>query len=440
MNEWYDAEQRVERARELFEQRKWPEALDELRAAIESNPFNGGWRFNVGLILDEMGRYDEAVEAYRQVLEIDTDDLQAMNHLGVDLCRVARRREALEIFERIQSIDPSFEPGYCNRIIVYTELGEHDRAEEMFYLARLCKEHCPHCYFNIACSLAERGLYDKAIHCWQRTLDMDATHPHVHPRLAEAHWRKGDLETARRHYLTALRRDPGDAGLLLDLGQLLIEMDRHAEAGEKFRRAVELAPDAPAPRCCLGQWLAGAGQVAEGMMELQRALRLDPTFPGAHLRLATLCRAQRDAEGTRMHLRGELLLRPEDPRLLMDLSDLLLDEGDQRAAVVCLRRVVQQQPDNAKALQNLGVALCLLGRLDEGIVQFRKALRIRPEEPALAYNVALGYLLSRKYPRAKATVERGLRVNPSNRPLRNLALRIAVSRILHRLRRILRRR
>jgi tetratricopeptide (TPR) repeat protein len=68
MNDWNDAERRVERAQELFEQRKWQEALEELRAATDINPYNSGWYFNIGLTLDEMGRLDEAVEAYKQAL------------------------------------------------------------------------------------------------------------------------------------------------------------------------------------------------------------------------------------------------------------------------------------------------------------------------------------------------------------------------------------
>ena len=56
MNDWDDAERRVEKAQELFEQRRWQEALEELRAAISINPYNGGWFFNVGLTLDELER------------------------------------------------------------------------------------------------------------------------------------------------------------------------------------------------------------------------------------------------------------------------------------------------------------------------------------------------------------------------------------------------
>ena len=124
MSDWNDAERRVEKAQELFEQRRWVEALEELRAAISINPYNGGWFFNIGLTLDEMGRHEEAIDAYRRALAIDEADLQAMNHLGVDLHRVGNFEEALRTFEKIEQLDASFESAYCNRIITYTEIGD----------------------------------------------------------------------------------------------------------------------------------------------------------------------------------------------------------------------------------------------------------------------------------------------------------------------------
>ena len=131
-----------------------------------------------------------------------------MNQLGVDLHRVGQYQDAIRTFNRIECLDPSFEPAYCNRIITYSELGQHENAEEMFYLARLYREHCPHCYYNMGCSLAERGLYDKAIYCWQRTLDLDDRHLDVRVRIANALWHKGEFEAARQHFLAGLRPGP----------------------------------------------------------------------------------------------------------------------------------------------------------------------------------------------------------------------------------------
>src|SRR5947209_1444860 len=201
MNDWYDAEQRVERAKELFDQRKWSEALEELRAAVSLNPYNGGWFFNIGLTLDEMQRFDEAVEAYRQALEIEPDDVDALQHLGSDLSRLGRHKDALETFQRIEALDPAFEPSYCARIETYRQLDDHERAEEMFYIARQYKEECPDCYYNVGASLYDRGLFDKALYCWQKALDLDERHPEVHLRIAEAYRSKGKLDKARQHYL-----------------------------------------------------------------------------------------------------------------------------------------------------------------------------------------------------------------------------------------------
>src|ERR1700712_148210 len=129
MNDWHDAEQRVERAQELFEQQKWSEARELLRAAVAINPYNPAWQFNIGLTLDEMERYGEAIEAYEQALALLPADLESLNHLGIHLPRVGRFQDAIKTFERIEQIDATYEPAYCNRIAAYGELGDHDKAE-----------------------------------------------------------------------------------------------------------------------------------------------------------------------------------------------------------------------------------------------------------------------------------------------------------------------
>jgi len=272
-NDWSEAERRVERAQELFEQHKWQEALEELRRATSINPYNAAWFFNIGLTLDELGRTDEAIEAYTQSLQIEPEDLQALNHLGVDLHQAGRFREALQTFENIEKLDPTFETCYCNRILTYTELGDHQKAEEMFSLARLYKEECPHCYYNIGVSLATRGMHDKAIFCFHKSLDLHGgAHPQVHVRIAESLRAKGDFEQSRRFYLTSLRQEPGSTAILLDLADLLMEMRRWDEAAEKIGRAIELVPNDPAGHCTQGRWMLARGRSAEALEALSRAL------------------------------------------------------------------------------------------------------------------------------------------------------------------------
>jgi tetratricopeptide (TPR) repeat protein len=434
-NDWNDAERRVERAQELFEQHKWQEALDELLLATTINPYNGGWFFNIGLTLDELGRHVEAIDAYRRALAIEPDDLQALQHLGNDLHETGQFDAAIKTFEQMEGVEPTFEPSYCGRILAYSELGNHEKAEEMFYLARLYKEHCPACYYNIGCSLAARGLYDKAVFCWTKTLDAAgnspgaAGHAEVHVRIAEALWNKGELEHARQHFVLGLRQDPGSTQTLLDLADLLIEMERWDEAGEKIRRAIELAPEDPASHFCYGRWLLHRGRDEQAIASLKRALQLDPTFPGAHLLLGELHHRRDELPDARQHLRAELMLRPEEQQILMDLANLLLDVGEARAAVACLKRLTQLNPDSTFAWQNLGVAQCFRARYQDGIAACQEALRLDPRNVSASYNLALAYSKISEWDLAIAHARSGLSIAPRDASLQRLEFRLRVLRI-----------
>ena len=429
-NDWNDAERRVERAQELFEQRRWQEALEELRAATSINPYNGGWFFNIGLTLDEMGRLDEAIEAYRQALEIDANDLQALDHLGIDLHRIGHFEHALVPLKRSsRSSRPSSRPT-ATASSPTARLGDHERAEEMFYLARLYKEHCPHCYYNIGCSLERPAVSTtRRSTAGRRRLIFDE----ILPRRADPH--RGGARGERANWkrpgsitCSALRQDPGDIDTLLDLGELLIRNGPDGEAGEKFRRAIELAPEDPAGHFWHGQWLLRCNNERRSDRRLRSArLVLDPTFAGAHLRLGEPITSA-DVERLRRHLRAELLLRPQDPQVLLELANLLLDTGQIRRR----RRMPASgwshlDADNISAWQNLAVAQ-FTARYGEGIAACQEALRQDPHNLMAAYNLALALGQLRQYDEAVACVHAALEIEPRHPRLQNLELHLRILR------------
>jgi len=442
MNDWHDAERRVERAQELFDQRKWQEALEELRQAVRINPFNGAWFFNIGLILDELTRYEEALDAYREAVKIEPNNLQSLNNLGVDLHRTGRFKQALRTFERIAAVDATFEPCYCQRIVTYSELGDHEKAEEMFYTARLYKEECPNCYYNIGCSLAARGVYDKAIYCFQKCVDMDGAHPQTHCRLAECLWKKGELEQARRHYLSDLRQSPGRTETLLDLGELLLDMGRVEEAGEKFRRAIELAPNHPGGYFRHGRWLLRFEKFGAAQGQFLRVLQLDPTFVGAHLELARLAHRRGDGEETRAHLRSELLLRPQESRVLLGLANLWMDIDESRTAIACLKRLIGQEQGNADAWLNLAVAQFTRREYEEGIGSCQRVLALEPRNTLAMYNLALAFERMGRFQMALDWTRRAMQLEPKDVSLQRLEIRLRIlkfkARVVSAVRRMLR--
>ncbi|MGA3065788.1 MAG: tetratricopeptide repeat protein [Tepidisphaeraceae bacterium] len=424
MNDWSEAEHRVEKAQRFFEQRKWGEALRELQLATSVNPYNSSWFFNMGLILDELGRFEEAADAYEHASRIDPHDLATLNHLGVAQFRMGRLEPAVTTFRQIESLDPSYEPSYCNRILIYSQLGQHDLAEEMFYTARLYKEHCPHCFYNMGVSLEARGLHDKAIFCWTRALDLQGGQGDVYLRIGQALWKKGELEQARRSFLTDLRLNPGRTRTLLDLGELLLDMGRQEEAGEKFRRAIELAPSEAGGHYHLGRLLFKIGSEDQALECFATALVLDPTFVGANLGLGRIYYRRHCLTDARRHLRAELQLRPQNPRILLELGNLLMDCGESRSALVCLKWLVGVDPEYIPGWLNLAVTQFARGHWQEGIASCMTALTKDSQNGMAMHNLALAYERLGQYRSALTWVRRAQLVCVNDAALQRLELRV----------------
>jgi tetratricopeptide (TPR) repeat protein len=424
VNDWSEAEHRVEKAQRFFEQRKWSEALRELQLATSVNPYNSSWFFNMGLILDELGRFEEATDAYQQANRIDPRDLPILNHLGLAQFRMGRLEPAVATFRQIESIDAAYEPAYCNRILVYAQLGQHELAEEMFYTARLYKEHCPHCFYNMGCSLEARGLYDKAIFCWTRALDLQGGQGDVYVRIGQALWKKGELEQARRSFLTDLRLNPGRTRSLLDLGELLIEMGRQEEAGEKFRRAIELAPSEPGGHYHLGRLLLKSGDEDQALECFAATLELDPTFVGANLGLGKIYYHRHQLTEARRYLRAELQLRPQNRSILLELGNLLMDCGEGRTALVCLKWLVGIEPNYIPGWLNLAVAQFAREHWQEGIASCMTALNKDSQNGLAMHNLALAYERLGQYRSALTWVRRAQLINGNDPALQRLDLRV----------------
>lgn len=420
------AGQRVLKARRLYESGKLDEALAELYAAIDASPCNSDWQFDLGLTLDAMGRFEEAILAYRHALDLNEADLDARNLLGEDLTRMGRLIEALEQFELIEQSDPGFEASYCNRIITYTQMGDHDMAETMFFLAQQIKEDCPLCYNNIGSSLYERGLYDRAIYCWRRALEIQGNYPRVNVRLAEAYRAKGDLPQARKHYLAELGQRPHDVNTLVDLAELLIESDQLAEAGEKLQRAMDLDPGCLAGHFCRGQLAVKLGRWEEAEKHFRRVASLDDAFPEAHLELGELLLRRGLLAEAQRHLLKEFGRSPGDPTTMLRLGKALMKASLPRQANELLRRLVTIDPEKPEAHLCLAGSWLMLGNADEGVRHCLRALTLRPEFSAALYSLALAYVRKGEMGQARQSLEKAQQADPRDERIRWLAWRLGM--------------
>jgi tetratricopeptide (TPR) repeat protein len=115
------------RASMLWAQRRKPEAIAEMRRALECAPGDIECEARLGTFLAENNDARDAEAIFRHLLETDSDNPQLWLNLGVTLSRQGRHTESTEAFERALRC-PGFP--HCDYVSVAIQLRERSRADE----------------------------------------------------------------------------------------------------------------------------------------------------------------------------------------------------------------------------------------------------------------------------------------------------------------------
>ena len=436
MNEWLNAEAQAERAQRFYEAGQWHKALDALTRALEVNPSQSDWHFGLGLTLEALGRHGEAAEAFERVLELRGDDVETMLDLASNLTHDDRPQEALSVLERVNEIDPDCEQGYCLRIEAYAALEDHDNAEQMFYMARQIVDECPACYDYVARSLTARGDWYRAIWCWHQTARLDPKYPGVYANLAKTHWRRGRYLRAQRLYVRQLRHDPGDIQTLLDWGRMLIEMGQVAQAGEKFRRVLELDTQVAEARLHLGELDLRSGRLDGALTQFNAAHRLAPELPGIDLGLAMIAHQQSRNGKALALLRRELTHERHNSEQSLRIARLLVDLHQPNRATQVLTELINDGLEPPRGREHLvnallcrGVAHTATGRAQRSVADYRRAVQLAPNCVAAMLRLAELYLSQGRLKRSAYWLRRARRVMPADTRLRQLRKRLILASV-----------
>ncbi|NOT00096.1 MAG: tetratricopeptide repeat protein [Phycisphaerales bacterium] len=437
MSDWFEAERRAERAQQLSEARRWAEALSELEAALEIIPGNAMWLGHRGFLLDQLDEFELAVEAYALALERDPDDRDLLLALAIDQLRVGRVDESLASFHRVTELHPDFEPGYCYQISAYAELGDHEKAEETFYVARQLRAECPFCYYHMALSLNDRGDHRRAIHCLERVLRIDPQFEGVRGLIAQAYRGLNDVEKARENYLIAIREDPGDVDLMSEFGDLLLESGDADGAAAKFRHVLELSTDHIDARFGLGRAALALDKLDTASEAFEHVRTVEPDYEGLDLHLGTVCLRQGRWDKARDHLAIAAADDPDDVQAQLLLGNCQLQLRRPAEAAEAFRRAITLDPMLANAHHNLGVCCFLLDKHDEGIEHCRKAIELKPDYLMAIVKTTLAYQRIGRFREARTMITYGLKVDPENAMFAQLRKRLWRVRLRYAFRRML---
>jgi tetratricopeptide (TPR) repeat protein len=169
-----------------------------------------------------------------------------------------------------------------------------------------------------------------------------------------------------------------------NLGCLLAQEGRIAEAKEQFIQALHLNPDYPHAHNNLGYLLAREGRLDEAKEHLMRALRFQTAYANAHCGLAEIMAAQGQPKEALSHCLQALSIDPYRYEAQHIAASLLASQGRVKEAIVHDYKAFQIKPDYVPSLNAL--AWYLSTDPDPATRDGRQAVRLAEKARILVSN------------------------------------------------------
>ena len=132
--------------------------------------------FQKGLDLEETGSpIEEAIDAYRKVLEFNPSAAGALVNLGTIYYRQRKFAEAEKYYAAAVAADSQYPLAQFNLGNLYDELGRADEAAEHYRRALALNPTYADAHFNLALLCERNGDALKAVHHWKAYLKLDSS-------------------------------------------------------------------------------------------------------------------------------------------------------------------------------------------------------------------------------------------------------------------------
>ena len=219
--------------------------------------------------------------------------------------------------------------------------------------------------------------------------DHETLHRHIialNPRARDAHLNLGILLYNQARYAEALavariavEQRPDHSKAYAYLGAILNALSRFEEAETHLRRAIALNPQEKNAHFNLGNTLCEQGRYEEALEVARVAVEQRPDFAEARTTLGIALTALGHFEEAEVHLRRAIALNPRTQNVHFNLGMILYYQGRYEEALDATHVAVEQRPDFALGSINLGLALNALGRSKEAETHLRHALELNPQ-------------------------------------------------------------
>ncbi len=432
---------------------KGDKALSVLDRAVELDPEAGEAYFSKGLLLLNLKRPAEAEQAMRAGIARSPDNAVGHYQLGRVLLEEGKTEEAIASLERAITANYSFEPAYLALAAIYESRHEKERAVGVLkkYLQQVnsrnrdIRHQLVRLYIDakdyagarkeldamiaedpsdldaqlrMALIHGEQKEYPQAIERLTEILKVRPAEVKVRDYLGYIYEESKDTQKALEIYTFNVQLEPTFFEGHLHLGVLYYRLKKFPEATEHLGRAIALNPKQPESHIVQGLAYLQQEQYDKSAEVFQEGIRHNPKNADLHFNLGTAYDKLNRFEDVVQAMETAIRLDPHHADALNYLGYSYADRGikiDQ--ALSLTKQAVALKPENGYYVDSLGWAFFKSGLLTEALAELKRAAALVGDDPVIYEHLGDIYAKQQRLSDAREAWLHALELDPTNHKL-----------------------
>lgn len=318
--------------------------------------------------LSRFYQFNFSIVCYDRVIELEPNNPNGYNNKAIDLSKLGRNTEALELVNRALNLDPKYINGYIVRGNILSNLEK----------------------------------YDDAIHDCDEAISLDQNAKMAYNNKAKAFLGKKDLPKALENADMALQIDQNYIKPLLIKGIIYAEMNNHEESDKFFEKALSIDSsnfESYIVRANLYQHL---NRDEDAQIWLNKAINLHPDDKIANRKIALILYGQKEFREA-IKFFDEYLKRERSSNMSYLRAICLKEIKKYDDAILSLKKIIETDPIYSPAYSEIALMLDGQKEYDEAIRYYTEFLKLE-KNSAYGHN-NLGVTLQKKGNFAEALKE-----------------------------------
>ncbi|MBH8563665.1 tetratricopeptide repeat protein, partial [Nostoc sp. CENA67] len=331
-------------ANTLFELQRYQDALAAYQEAVNIRPdYAQGWN-GQGKTLSALKRYKEALAAYDKAIQIQPDYVEAWSGRGFTLQNLQRYPEAIASFDKALQLDNDYPEVWYAKAEVFTSLKQYDNAIKSFDKAIEFKTDYYEAWYQKGLALHNLKQYEEAIAAYDKAIEIK----------------------------------PNDERAWYNRGNALVNLNRYTDALTAYEKAVQSKPDYYQGWLSRGNILTTLRRYPEAIESFNQVIKYNPNnYQAWYNRGWALHQNQQYEEAVQSYNKAATI-QPKNYQVWYSMGNSQYNLQKYEAAIAAYNKAIRYQPNSYETWYSRGNALLNLKRFKDAIASYDQAIKYNP--------------------------------------------------------------